>query len=126
MTKTSSNTKGLSVQGKTRKAVAEFIENLLDRKFTDAERSLEAVKDCSFSDEEYKAGYVNALEGLLLTVRSGDERDFLNRNQFTPENLKDYRSKFKGFASSPIRTSWDSGYFDAWADLMQYKYNVER
>lgn len=126
MTKTSSNTRGLSVQGKTRKAVAEFIENLLDRKFTDAERSLESVKGCSFSDEEYKAGYVNALEGLLLTVRSGDERDFLNKNEFTPESLKDYRAKFKGFASSPVRTSWDSGYFDAWSDLMQYKYNTER
>ena len=126
MTKTSSNTRGLSVQGKNRKAVAEFIENLLDRKFTDAERSLEGVKGCSFSDEEYKAGYVNALEGLLLTVRSGDERDFLNRNQFTPENLKDYKTEFKNFASSTIRTSWDSGYFDAWSDLMQYKYNMER
>jgi len=126
VTKTSSYTRGLSVQGKTRKAVAEFIENLLDRKFTDAERSLEGVKGCSFSDEEYKAGYVNALEGLLLTVRSGDERDFLNKNEFTPESLKDYKSKFKGFASSPVRTSWDSGYFDAWADLMQYKHNVER
>ena len=126
MTKTSSNTKGLSVQGKTRKAVAEFIDNLLDRKFTDAERSLEGVKGCSFSDEDYKAGYVNALEGLLLTVRSGDERDFLNRNQFTPENLKDYRAEFKDFASLPIRTSWDSGYFNAWSDLMQYKYNTEK
>jgi hypothetical protein len=126
VTKTSSKTRGLSVQGKTRKAVAEFIEYLLDRRFTDAERSLEGVKGCNFSDEEYKTGYVNALEGLLLTVRSGDERDFLNRNQFTPENLKDYRTEFKGFASSPIRTNWDSGYFDAWSDLMQYKYNTEK
>ncbi len=126
MTKTSSNTRGLSVRGKTRNAVAEFIEYLLDRRFTDAERSLDAVKDCTFGDEEYKEGYVKALEGLLLTVRSGDERDFLNKNDFTPDTLKDYRNEFKEFASSPIRTSWDSGYFDAWADLMQYKQNMEK
>ena len=126
MTKTSSNTRGLSVKGKTRNAVAEFIEYLLDRRFTDAERSLDAVKDCSFGDEEYKEGYVKALEGLLLTVRSGDERDFLNKNDFTPESLNDYRKEFKDFASSTIRTSWDTGYFDAWADLMQYKYNMEK
>lgn len=126
MTKTPSDTRGLSVQGKTRKAVVEFIDNLLDRRFTDAERSLENVKECSFSDDEYKNGYVNALEGLLLTVRSGDERDFLNKNQFTPESLEDYREEFNGFASSPIRTSWDSGYFFAWSDLMQYKYNTEK
>jgi hypothetical protein len=126
VTKTPSNTRGLSVQGKTRKAVVGFIDNLLDRKFTDAERSLEDVKGCSFGDDEYKNGYVNALEGLLLTVRSGDERDFLNKNQFTPESLEDYRDEFKGFASSPIRTSWDSGYFSAWSDLMQYKYNTEK
>jgi hypothetical protein len=126
VTKTSSNTRGLSVRGKTRNAVAEFIEYLLDRRFTDAERSLDAVKDCSFGDEEYKEGYVKALEGLLLTVRSGDERDFLNKNDFTPESLNDYRKEFKDFASSTIRTSWDTGYFDAWADLMQYKYNMEK
>ncbi len=126
MTKTSSYTRGLSVRGKTRKAVAEFIEYLLDRRFTDAERSLDAVRDCSFGDEEYKNGYLQAMEGLLLTVRSGDERDFLNKNDFTAESLKGYRKEFKGFASSPNRTSWDSGYFAAWADLMQYKYNMEK
>ena len=125
MTKTSSNAKGLSVRGKTRNAVAEFIEYLLDRRFTDAERSLNAVKECNFGDEEYKEGYLKAMEGLLLSVRSGDERDFLNKNDFTPDTLKDYRNEFKEFASSTIRTSWDSGYFDAWADLMQYKHNIE-
>ena len=106
--------------------MAEFIEYLLDRRFTDAERSREAVKDCSFGDEEYKEGYVKAMEGVLLTVRSGDERDFLNKNDFTPDSLKDYRNKFKNFASSTIRTSWDSGYFTAWADLMQYKHDMEK
>jgi len=126
VTKTSSYTKGLSVRGKTRNAVAEFIEYLLDRRFTDAERSLDAVKDCSFGDDEYKEGYVKAMEGLLLTVRSGDERDFLNKNDFTPDTIKDYREEFKEFASSTIRTSWDSGYFAAWADLMQYKHNMEK
>ena len=126
MTKTSNYTKGLSVRGKTRNAVAEFIEYLIDRRFTDAERSLDAVKDCSFGDDEYKEGYVKAMEGLLLTVRSGDERDFLNKNDFTPDTIKDYREEFKEFASSTIRTSWDSGYFAAWADLMQYKHNMEK
>ena len=123
MTKTTNNTRGLTVTGKNREAVAEFIKNLLDRKFSDAERSIEGVKNRKFSDEEYKAGYVNALEGLLLTVRSGDERDFLNKNQFTPEKLKEHRRGFKDFSSSPVRTSWDSGYFAAWSDLMQFKVN---
>lgn len=114
------------VTGKTREAVAEFISNLLERKFSDAERSLEDVKGRNFSDEEYRAGYLNALEGLLLTVRSGDERDFLNKNQFTPEKMKEYRQEFKDFSSSPVRTNWDSGYFAAWSDLMQFKVNSEK
>ncbi|MBN2334040.1 hypothetical protein JXL21_00675 [Candidatus Bathyarchaeota archaeon] len=126
MTKTSNNTRGLMVTGKTREAVAEFISNLLERKFSDAERSLEDVKGRNFSDEEYRAGYLNALEGLLLTVRSGDERDFLNKNQFTPEKMKEYRQEFKDFSSSPVRTNWDSGYFAAWSDLMQFKVNSEK
>lgn len=126
MTKTSKNANGFSVRGKTRQAVAEFMEQLLDRRFTDAERSLEGVKECSFGDEKYKEGYVKALEGLLITVRSGDERDFLNKNDFTSESLKKYRKEFNHFASSTIRTNWDRGYFAAWSDLMQYKFNMEK
>ncbi|MCW4050162.1 MAG: hypothetical protein NWE89_10565 [Candidatus Bathyarchaeota archaeon] len=126
MTKTSNPTRGLSVTGKTREAVAAFLKNMQERRFSDAERALKEVKNKKFTNEEYKAGYVNALDGLLLSVRSGDERDFCNKVAFTSENSKNYRAEFKEFSAKPIRTSFDRGYFAAWQDLMQYKYNLEK
>ncbi len=99
---------------------------MLDRRFTDAEKALGAVKERKFTDEEYKTGYINALDGLLISVRSGDKRDFYNRNNFDKKSLKAYREEFKEFRKTPIRTQFDSGYFAAWSDIMQYRLNVEK
>lgn len=99
---------------------------MLDRRFTDAEKALDAIKTRKFTDEEFKTGYINALDGLFLSVRSGDERDFYNRNNFDEKSLKAHRDEFKEFRKTPIRTQFDSGYFAAWSDIMQYKGNVEK
>lgn len=123
MTKTTKPGRGLSVTGKTREAVIDFFKNMLDRKFTDAEKALKVLKQKKFSDEDFKQGYINAMEGLLLSVRSGDERDFYNRNNLAAKGLKAYREEFKEMRKSPIRSQFDSGYFAAWSDIMQYQHN---
>lgn len=97
-----------------------------DRRFTDAEKAMETIKARKFTDNEFKTGYINALKGLLLSVRSGDERDFYNRNHFDEKSLKAHRDEFKEFRKTPIRTQFDSGYFAAWSDIMQYRGNVEK
>ena len=125
MTKTTKPGRGLSVTGKTREAVTTFFKNVLDRRFTDAEKAMEVIRARKFTDAEFKTGYINALEGLLLSVRSGDERDFYNRNNFDEKSLKAHRDEFKEFRKTPIRTQFDSGYFAAWSDIMQYRGNVE-
>jgi len=114
----------LSVTGKTRESVIMFFDNLLDRKFTDAERELENIKEKKFPDEEYQNGYVNALEGLLLSVRSGDERDFYNRPSLNGKSQDDYIKEFKEFRKLPVRTQFDQGYFSAWTDILQYRINT--
>lgn len=126
MTTTTKQGRGLSVTGKARESILHFFNNMLDRKFTDADKALRALKERKFRDEDFKAGYINALEGLLLSVRSGDERDFYNRNNFAEKGLKTYRKEFKEMRQSPIRTQFDSGYFAAWSDIMQYSNNSEK
>jgi len=126
VTKTTKLGRGLSVTGKTREAVTSFFKNMIDRRFTDAEKALEEIKTRKLTDEEFKTGYINALEGVLLSVRSGDERDFYNRNNFDEKSLKAHRDEFKEFRKTPIRTQFDSGYFAAWSDLMQYRGNLEK
>lgn len=99
---------------------------MIDRRFTDAEKAMDVIKARKFTDAEFKMGYINALEGLLLSVRSGDERDFYNRNNFDEKSLKTHRDEFKEFRKTPIRTQFDSGYFAAWSDIMQYRGNVDK
>ena len=123
MTKTSKSTRGLSVSGKTREIVANFIQYLLERKFTDAERTLDIMKERNFQNDDYKKGYVNAFEGILLSSRSGDNRDFYNKGEFSNDNLKKFKDEFKSFRNELVRSSFDVGYFSAWVDLMQYKSN---
>jgi hypothetical protein len=123
VTKTSNPARGLSVTGKTREAVVDFIKNLIERKFTYAERALKKIGDRKFSNDEYKAGYLNALEGMLLSSRSSDERDFYNKGEFSNDNLKKYKDEFKSFRNGMVRSSFDVGYFSAWVDLIQYKSN---
>ncbi|MFC1802629.1 hypothetical protein ACFL0D_01555 [Thermoproteota archaeon] len=125
MTTTNKTGRKLSVMGKTRESVILYFKNLMNRKFTDAERELERLKERKFPDEEYKSGYINALEGLLLSIRSGDERDFYNRTSMTGKTLFDYINEFKNFRKLPVRTQFDQGYFTAWMDIIQFKANTE-
>jgi hypothetical protein len=125
VTKTSNPTKGFTVTGKTRETVHSFLTNVMERKFTDAERDLEEMKTKKFTDEDYRAGYLNALEGILLSIRSGDERDFLNKVELKHDNSKKYKDEFKDFAQKPIRSSFDQGFFAAWQDLMQFRCNLD-
>lgn len=116
----------LTVTGKTRESVIIYLANVHDRKFTDAERELEALKEKKFPDEEYQQGYINAMEGLLVTVRSGDERDFYNRTNGNGKSLDEYVQEFKEFRKLPIRTQFDQGFFSAWTDIVQYRINTEQ
>ena len=126
MTKSSNLARGMRVTGKTREAVVSYMNKVLDRKFTDAERALEKVKERKFGEDEYREGYINALEGILLSSRSGDERDFLNKAANTAEELKKFKAEFKVFASKPIKAQFDDGYFSAWQDFMTYRMNLDK
>jgi hypothetical protein len=126
VTTTNNSGRKLSVTGKTRESVILFLNNLLERKFTDAEKELENLKEKKFPDEEYQKGYINTLEGLLLSVRSGDERDFYNRTSMNNRSLDDYIKEFKEFRKLPNRTQFDQGYFSAWTDVLQFRINAEK
>ena len=115
----------LTVTGKTRESVIAYLQNVHDRKFTDAERELETLKTRKFPDDEYQMGYINAMDGLLLSVRSGDDRDFYNRTHVSGKTLDDYVTEFKEFRKLPIRTQFDQGFFSAWTDIIQYRINTE-
>lgn len=98
-----------------------FFENLFSRRFSDAEKAIGAIRERRFGNSEFKDGYVKALEGLLMSFRSGDERDFLNRAPFDAKSMRRYSKELRDFLKSGVRSPFDVGYFMAWSDLLQYR-----
>ena len=100
--------------------VNRFFQNVETRAWTDAEKELDAVRQKAQNTAWYK-GYVKALEGLLLTYRSNDDkyiylpRALANRSE---DNIKQLQKEFGEFASNEIHGEYDRGYFKALADYV--------
>ena len=106
---------------KARDDIITFFDNLEGRKFKDASRALQAIRKKKYGDAEFTEGYVKALEGILLSARTGDERDFLNRAPFDPKAMRKYKKEFSDFVKNGVRSTFDVGFFLAWSDLLQYR-----
>jgi len=122
----SSVKKGMTVNRTARRDIVNFFDSVLDRKFSDAERALKDIEGKQLGNKEFKDGYLNALEGILLSSRSGDARDFINKAPFDTESMKKYRQDFATILKEGVPTSFDMGYFSAWSDFMHYRLNSEK
>ena len=101
-------------------SVNRFFQNIEARAWTDAEKELDVIRQKAQSAPWYK-GYVKALEGLLLTYRSNDDKyiylpkALANR---TEESINTLRKEFGEFASNEIHGEYDRGYFKALEDYV--------
>ena len=109
-----------------RKTIINFFESVLDRKFSDAERAIKVVEEKRLGNNEFKVGYLNALEGILLSSRSGDARDFINKAPFDTESMEGYKRDFGAIVREGVPNPFDVGYFSAWSDFMHYRLNSEK
>jgi hypothetical protein len=112
---------------KTRDDVITFFETLTARRFSDAGKVLNELRGKNFGNKEYKDGYIMALEGLLLSSRTGDDRDFYNRAEFeTQKALNNYKKEFRSFVKEGVNSPYDTGFFQAWSDLIQYRLDNQK
>ncbi len=111
---------------KTRDEILSFFENLFGRRFSEAEKTLISVREKDLGNAEFKEGYLNALEGLLVSYRSGDERDFLNKAETDAKSRNSYKKQFRDFVKDGVQSQFDVGYFLAWSDLMQYRVDTKK
>ena len=111
---------------KTRDEIISFFENLFSRRFSEAEKTLIPVREKDLGNAEFKEGYLNALDGLLVSYRSGDERDFMNKAETDTKSMNSYKKQFRNFVKDGIHSQFDIGYFMAWSDLMQYRVDTKK
>ena len=90
------------------------------RAWTDAEKDLDGIRQKAENALWYK-GYVKALEGLLLTYRTNDDKYiYLPKMLGTrgEESINQLRKEFGDFASNEIHGEYDRGYFKALEDYV--------
>jgi len=97
-----------------------FFQLVLERQFAEAERILERLRTKTRKNE-WNHGYIQALNGIIITQKSGDERyAFLtNLNLDDEEALKKNRREFLNYVKSDFHADRDRGFFSAWADFLR-------
>ncbi len=103
----------------SRNAVSQYFQFIMERRFGEAEKKLEEVKQ-ALGQSKQETGYLKGLEGLLLTYRSSNDRYlYLANVELTNKNVEALKKEFSEQAASPLHADYDKGYFSALTDFMR-------
>ena len=98
--------------------VNKFLEHVEARAWTDAEKELDIIRQKS-DNSQWSRGYVKALEGLMLTYRTNDDKYiFLPKvlASRTEDTISSLKKEFSEFAANELHGEYDRGYFKALDD----------
>jgi hypothetical protein len=106
--------------------VTSFFLLINGRQFAEAERVLERIKQ-KITMSERNRGYYQALYGMLLARRNGDDRyAFLtNFNAADKKELNSSRREFHKQSQYRLHADYDRGFFSAWSDYMRVLSKIE-
>ena len=98
--------------------VVRFFQLLKGRRFAEAERVLERIRQKT-NETEWNSGYLHALDGVLLATKTNDSYAFIQNVNFEDEkDLRKNRKEFLKEYKNKIHSDYDRGFFAAWADYM--------
>ena len=101
--------------------VTRYLQLLVTRQFTEAERELERVKQ-KMQKTEWNRGYFRALYGMYLSRKNSatDDYAFFSKLDLTDKvSLHNYRKEFLEHMGNGLHGDFDRGFFSAWADCMR-------
>jgi hypothetical protein len=100
--------------------VTRFFQLLANRRFAEAERELERLRQ-RMHKTEWNRGYFWALQGMLLARRGNNDKYvfFSKLNLNDKEALQGYRREFLSHVKNRLHGDYDRGFFSAWADCMR-------
>jgi hypothetical protein len=91
-----------------------FYQAVIERRISDAEKELDSIRATIPAATETARGYMKALEGLLLTAKSNDDKYlYLAKIEKTPTKLRTLRREFSAQTANALHTDYDRGYFQA-------------
>ncbi|MBS7658643.1 MAG: hypothetical protein QW476_04825 [Candidatus Bathyarchaeia archaeon] len=98
-----------------------FFQLILNKNFKEAEEMLEQIKTkLEKSPENF--GYLKALEGLILTFKSTDEKLYLKKLIETTDEkeLNRLKNEFSIHVKNELHADYDRGYFKALLDYLNF------
>lgn len=99
---------------------AKYFQALASRFWSDAERELTELKKTT-PKGDWARGYMKCLEGLLLSLKSNDDKYlYLPKALADPDNpdLEKLAKEFQEFSSFPMRADYDKGFFEALSEYI--------
>jgi len=97
----------------------EYLHLIAQRSLSEAERTLEKIR-LEIKGTPWQKGYINALEGMLVAIKSGDTRYvYMNRLEASERKMVDEaRQRFHREARNPFEGEFDRGFFAAWSEFL--------
>jgi len=96
-----------------------FLQAVVDRRITDAEKELDSVR-ASIPATESAKGNLRACEGLLLTVKANSDKYlYLSKIEQTQKQLKALRKEFAAQTANALHTDYDRAYFQTLESYMK-------
>jgi hypothetical protein len=97
-----------------------FFESLIDRRLKESEKNFDKVIIEEGTDSEKKQGYIKALEGLLLTLKSSDDKYlYFAKESMDKNTLNQLKEEFTNHINNPLHSEYDRGYFSALLDYIK-------
>lgn len=100
--------------------IAHYLQYLIQRDFADAEREFETIKK-EMKTTPWHKGYCNALEGMLISLKSNDNR-YLYVSRITLNDGKktdELQRLFLRMSKNPLQEDFDRGFFSAWVEYLK-------
>ena len=104
---------------KTVKTVTDYFQDLSHNNYSDALRELGQIEEY-MAESEWHKGYFNALEGMLIALRSDTRYAYIKRiGEKDQQSINKLRRSFTQQAEDPLQTDFDRGFFSAWSDYLR-------
>ena len=99
-----------------------FFTLLEERKWSATKISLEKIEEMEL-DDEWLNGYTNALEGMMVSLRSktSSVQPYISEvRKYDRGKLQDAKKFFEKASHRKISTRFDRGFFQAWHKYISY------
>jgi hypothetical protein len=97
-----------------------FFQFILNKNFKEAEEQLEKVK-MKLEKSLENFGYLKALEGIMLTFKSNDEKLYLKNLESKDEKeINKLKAEFSFHVKNELHGDYDRGYFKALLDYLNF------